>query len=206
MKRGVILLFLVVLSHCAGAAIITASGSKTAKTSGMARVITTTKGQRQILITIDPRVATAFRLDVVYPMDLVTPAGFDGISPFATDEGVTLVPPYTGGVGGGAMILPGFAGLKAGLISNVEGRYVFGAAPPVPNRADGNSDLFTLSFIDLAPEQDKVFTVLGLETKGINPDFARFISDNFIDIFDPQTGEIVRYEGEQIEAATIIVP
>ena len=72
----------------------------------MARVITTTKGQRQILITIDPRAATAFRLDVVYPSEFVTLAGFDGIRPFATDEGVTLVPPYVGGVGGGASILP----------------------------------------------------------------------------------------------------
>ncbi len=206
MKRGVVLFFSVVLSQCAGAAIITASGSKTARTSGLARVVTTTKGQRQILITIDPGVATAFRLDVVYPLGLVTPAGFDGIIPFATDEGVALVPPYTGGVGGGAMIVPGFAGVKVGLISDVEGKYLFGAAPPVPNRADGNSDLFTVSFIDLAPEQDKVFTVLGLDAKGINPDFARFISDNYLDIFDPETGEIVHYEGEQIEAATIIVP
>jgi hypothetical protein len=208
MSRVIVVALFLALSRCAQAAIITASGSRTAKTSGMARVVTNTKGQRQILITIDPGVATAFQLDVVYPDDLVAPAGFDGINPFATDEGVTLVPPYTGGVGGGASILPGFTGLKGvgGLISNVEGRYVFGAAPPVPNRADGNSDLFTLSFIDLAPERDKVFTVLGLTTKGIDPDFARYISDNFLDVFDPETGQIVHYEGEQTEAATIIVP
>ena len=73
-------------------------------------------------------------------MGLVTPAGFDGIIPFATDEGVTLVPPYTGGVGGGATIVPGFAGVKAGLISNVEGKYLFGAAPPVPNRAPESAE------------------------------------------------------------------
>jgi hypothetical protein len=206
MRIAVVVGFLVALSQCAGAAIITASGSKTAKTSGMARVVTTTKGQRQILITIDPGVATAFRLDVAYPMDLVTLAGFDGINPFATDEGVTLVPPYTGGVGGGATILPKFAGLKVGLINDVEGRYPLVAAPPVPNRADGNSDLFTLSFIDLAPEQDKVFTVLGLDAKGIDPDFARLISDNYLDVYDSETGQIVHYDGEQIEAATIIVP
>src|SRR5437899_676305 len=151
MNRVVVVALFLALSQSARAAIITASGSKTAKTSGMARVVTTTKGQRQILITIDPGVATAFQLDVVYPLDLVTPGGFDGIIPFATDEGVTLVPPYTGGVGGGATILPGFAGLKVGLINDVEGRYPLGAAPPVPNRPDGNSDLFTLSFIDLAP-------------------------------------------------------
>ena len=207
MYRAVLVVgFLIAVSQCAQGAIINASGSKTAKTSGQARVITNTRGQRQILITIDPAVATAFRLDVVYPSEFVTLAGFDGISPFATDEGVTLVPPYVGGVGGGATILPSIAGPKVGLINDVEGRYPLGAAPPVPNRADGNSDLFTLSFIDLAPEQDKVFTVLGLDTKGIDPDFARFISDNFLDIFDSDTGQIVHYEGEQIEAATIIVP
>src|SRR5690348_2605611 len=120
MYRVVIVGFLIALSQCAQGAIITASGSKTAKTSGQARVITNTRGQRQILITIDPAVATAFRLDVVYPSEFATLTGFDGISPFATDEGVTLVPPYVGGVGGGASILPTFAGTKLGLINDIE--------------------------------------------------------------------------------------
>src|SRR5580765_7058195 len=158
-----------------------------AKTSGTVKITTTTKGQRQIALTIDPGGAvTAFRLDVVYQPKFVTPEAFDGFVPFLTDEAVQFVPPYGGAVGGGATILP----TTPGLISNVEGAYVFPApvgplaAPaPVPNRPDGGSDLFTLFFIDNAPTVDKVFTILGVDDKGIDPDFAPYIADNFLDIY-----------------------
>src|SRR3954467_9561873 len=75
-----------------------------AKTSGTAVVITNTKGQRQIAITIDPGVVTAFRLDVAYQSDFVTPMLFDGIHSALPQDAIEFIPPYGGAVGGGATI------------------------------------------------------------------------------------------------------
>jgi hypothetical protein len=182
-----------------------------AKTSGRVTITTNTKGQRQIAITIDPDAVLAFQLDVVYEPGLVTPAAFDGFTPGLTEEAVQFVPPYGGAIGGGASILPGVPG----LISNVSGQYIFppgfAGTIPQPNNPDGSNDLFTLFFIDNDPTADKTFTILGVDTKGIDPDYARFISDNYLDVFvpdpnDPAGGQTVRYTGDQIEAATIFIP
>lgn len=208
--RLLVLLFtLLSASATVNAALIANAGR--AKTSGKV-VVTTTKGQRLIAITIDPGVVIAFQLDVTFPNLLVTPIASGGGNGFLAAEAIDFVPPYGGAIGGGASILPP-PGDGQGIINDVKGQYIFppGFAPPVPNNDDGSSDLFTLYFIDNDPTADKVFTILGTDSKGIDPNFAKYISDNYLDVFvndpnDPLSGQIVRYEGDQIEAATIFVP
>jgi hypothetical protein len=208
-------LVLIAFSASVNAAIIANLTGKKVTTSGTATVTTNSKGQRQIAITIDPGVVTDFQLDVLYPSDVVTPLGYDGITPRLTDQAVQFAAPYGGSVGGGASILPPPGGLKTGLINDIQGHYQFppGLAGNVPlaNRPDGNSDLFTLIFIDNDPTVDKTFTVLGVDSKGVDPDFAPFIADNFLDVYiddrtDPLDGQIIRITGDDIGAAQIFVP
>jgi hypothetical protein len=182
-----------------------------AKTSGRV-VVTTTKGQRLIAITIDPGVVTAFQLDVTFPNLFVAPVAASGIGGLLPGQAIDFIAPYGGAIGGGASILPMPGAGTDGLINNISGQASFPPGfAPAANRPDGGSDLFTLYFIDNAPTVDKVFTILGVDSKGIDPDLARYISDNYLDVYiddpnDPLNGQIVRYTGEQIEAATIIVP
>src|SRR6185436_18421468 len=92
-----IAVFCCALSERAGAAIITGVGGKrTAKTGGTAVIKTTTTGQRQIAITIDPGVTTAFRLDFLFPNELVTLVAVSDIGPELLDEAIDYVPPYVG--------------------------------------------------------------------------------------------------------------
>jgi hypothetical protein len=208
-RLSVALLAILLAAPFSHAALIANAGK--AKLKGKVSVTTTTKGQRQIAITIDPFAVIAFQLDVLFQSGFVTPMAFDGITPLLTEDAVQFIPPYGGAVGGGASILPGVPG----LISNVKGQYIFppgfAGANPEPNNPDGSNDLFTLYFIDNAPTVDKTFTILGVDDKGIDPDYAKYIADNYIDVFvpdanDPAGGQTVRYTGDQIEPAIVFIP
>jgi hypothetical protein len=200
----------------ASAALIQVAGRK-ARLSASVKIATNTKGQRQILITIDPGVTTAFNVDVAYPEKLVTPDFQPGVGSGGTLGAltpVTYLPPYgpTGGMG--APLIHAGVLNAISLVSNIQGRYptLVGGARPMPNRADGHSDLFTLTFNDNAPDQPRVFTVLGVGVGGsIDPALAPYVADNFIDAFiddpaDPLDGQTLHFTGDQIEMLSIVVP
>jgi hypothetical protein len=207
------------LAATSQAAIINnANGRRTVKTTGKVTIKTTTRGQRQIAITIDPDITTGFRLDILYPEDLAEPVNFGGFNTFLSSGAIEFIEPFvpttTIGVDAPSILPPGATG-GGGLISNIEGMASLpgpgfgpiGAAPPV----DGGTDLFTISFIDKDPTADKVFTVLGVDDKGIDPSLARFIADNYIDILiddpsDPLNGQVVRIGGNGIDRTDIFVP
>jgi hypothetical protein len=200
------------------AIIANANGRRTVKTTGKVTIKTTTGGQRQIAITIDPDITTGFRLDILYPEDLAEPINFSGFNTFLSSGAIQFIAPFvpttTIGTDAPTILPPGVTG-GGGLISNIEGMSSLpgpgfgpiGAAPPT----DGGTDLFTLFFIDKDPTADKVFTVLGLDEKGIDPSLARFIADNYIDILvddpsDPLNGQVVRIGGNGIDRTDILVP
>jgi hypothetical protein len=219
-RAALALCVLAILAESSPAAIINnANGRRTVKTTGKVTIKTTTSGQRQIAITIDPDITTGFRLDILYPEELAEPVNFGGFNTFLSGGAIQFIAPFvpTTSIGADApTILPPAAhGGGGGLISNIEGMSslpapAFGpvaAAPP----EDGGTDLFTLFFIDKDPTADKVFTVLGLDEKGIDPSLARFIEDNYIDILvddpsDPLNGQIVRIDGNGIDRTDIFVP
>jgi hypothetical protein len=220
-----VLLALALLADCASAAIITnASGRRTVKPSATVTIRTTTSGQRQIAIRIDPEIPLAFRLDVAYPEEWVQPVNFGGINTSLNGSAIEFIEPYLP-VGGFGLAMVTTTDEGGGLISNIEGRYApdrvrseltpDGAAPlddtPVGNRPDGGADLFTLYFVDNAPDEDKTFTVLGVEPRGVDPTYERYIADNFLDLkiddpTDPRNGELVRISGFDIERLDIFVP
>jgi hypothetical protein len=208
---------LTVAEPVSAAIIQNANGRRTVKTKGSVKITTTTSGQRRIAITIDPEITTAFRLDVLYPEDLVEPVGFGGFNTSLNSAAITFVEPYVPAqtLVPPMLLGPADNGGAGGMISNIEGAFAgmrgFDPLDPQPNRDDGGSDLFTLTFIDLNPRADKVFTVLGVDEKGIDPSFRRFIEDNFLEIKiddpgDPLDGQIVRIGGDGIERTEIFVP
>jgi hypothetical protein len=218
-RRSLTILVLVLgcaLTESAHGALITAAGGRRkAKTSGTYKITTTTQGQRQIAIAIDPSVTTAFRLDVIFPDGLVTPVSLSDTNSELTDDGIDYFEPYVAS-GPRASILPGLTDV-GGIISNVEGRLaaqtVEGAAPelPAPNRPDGGSDLFTLYFIDHAPEETKHFMIVGVSDRGVDPSFDRYIGDNYLEALiddpdDPLHGQLYRFAGDEIEAGIITIP
>jgi len=208
----------------ADAAIISsATGRRAIRTGGTYQIRTTTRGQRQIIITIDPSITTAFRVDVSYPSNLVAPDGFAGFGVGLPSTAIEYIPPY----GNPKPLIP--ATLTApgkggdGVISNIEGEIVgpvtgFQAPGTMPDLAGapianpaGGSNLFNLIFDDRAPEQDKVFKILGFDARGIDPANAGQVSDNFIDAViddptDPLNGQVFHFSGEDIEQGYIIVP
>src|SRR4051812_20837094 len=100
----VALITVLVIGQAAEAAIINAAtGRRRATLSGQVKITTTTTGQRQIAIKIDPDVTTAFRLDVLYPSDSVTPVAFGGFNTLLQNEAIVYVEPY-GMAGTGASI------------------------------------------------------------------------------------------------------
>jgi hypothetical protein len=94
-RASVALITMLVIGQSVDAAIINAaSGKRRAKTRGTVTITTTTSGQRQIAIKIDPDVTTAFRLDVLYPDESVTPVGFAGFNTTLQNEAIVYVEPY----------------------------------------------------------------------------------------------------------------
>jgi hypothetical protein len=210
------LIGLALSANDASAALIQVAGRK-ARLSASVKIATNTKGQRQILITIDPGVTTAFNVDVAYPENLVTPDFEPGVGAggtFGALTPVTYLPPYgpTGGMG--APLIHAGVLNAISLVSNIQGQYpaLSGGARPIANRSDGRSDLFTLTFNDNAPDRPRVFTVLGTGTDGsVDPALTPYVADNYLDAFvddptDPLDGQTLHFAGDQIEMLSIVVP
>src|SRR5258707_1276138 len=106
----------------ASAAIITVAGRKV-KLAASVRIATNTKGQRQILITIDPGITTAFNIDVAYPAKLAQPDSDDGSGTLLPSAAIAYVAPY-GVLGGGATIARAGIGAPPGIgvVNNVQGQ------------------------------------------------------------------------------------
>lgn len=217
---GVALAFCV--DSASAALVTTITGKRTVRTGGTYQIRTTTRGQRQIIITVDPSVTTAFRLDVSYPSGIVTPDGFTSFGNTLAPSAIEYVPPY-GNLSAptSQLVNATIDGTRGGLISNVEGALlpaldtVAGFGPvtdsPAPNNSSGGSDLFRLIFNDNNPGVEKVFQILGFDSKGVSADNAPYVADNFLtaridDPQDPDFGQFVTFSGEQIQQSFIVVP
>lgn len=202
MSRAVFAAFLAmtVIASDSEAALITSARGRVS-TKGRARITLNTRGQRQIAITIDPSVTTSFRLDFAYPADLVTPVDFGGFNVSLATTAIEYVAPYGPGPSGPLLI----AGVTPsnGIIADITGQVTPSVTPPAPNNSEGGSDLFTLYFIDNNPYVDKVFNILGFDGRGVPPEYARYVSDNYIEGYVDD--QFVRFEGDQIEGASIFV-
>lgn len=204
----VMMVFTVLAEPAMGAIIRLAGGKRRASPLGTYRIVRTA-GQRQILITIDPWETQDFQLDMFYPADLVAPAGFNGFNADLAGPAITYEGPYqAAGVRPPQVLQSGIGG----VISNCAGQAAPGTPPAaLANNGAGGSNLFTLTFIDNAPRQAKVFTIMGAGAQGVDPTYLPFVADNFItarlnDPNDPLNGELFRFDADQIDLANIVVP
>jgi len=151
---------------------VSAAVIKTAKHASTSNhtVATTTGGQRQILMNVDPLDVASFRLEVSFEADKVEFLGITGLNGYVIDENYEVV---TEGPGG---LISGIHGYYPGfndLISLQSGNTA--AATNTPPA--GEVDIFQVAFLDLAPDQDKNFAV-----------FADPF--DYINAYNPDTGEI----------------
>jgi hypothetical protein len=138
-------------------------------------VATTTSGQRSILMTVDPLDVASFRLEVSFEADKVEFMGITGLNGYVIDDTFEV-----GGEGSNGQIFgihgyyPGFndqIGLQA---SN---SLAAAAVAATGNPPSGEVDIFQVSFLDLAPDLDKTFSVFA------DP-------QDYIKAYDPDMGTI----------------
>jgi len=133
----------------AGAAIIRTS--KHASTSNHT-VATTTSGQRSIIMTVDPLDVASFNLDVLYETEKVEFVDIKGLNGYVIDGFDNVTEGTFGGVFDIHGYFPGFN--DAALGANAAAAAAAPAGPP-----QGEVNIFELTFLDLAPAEDKTFTV-----------------------------------------------
>jgi len=133
-------------------------------------VSTTTSGQKSILMTVDPLNVAAFSLDVTFEAQKVEFGGLKGMNGYVIDFFQFSTDGNAGGILNIHGYYPGFNDHR----EPVDGQVITGVEPPPA----GEVDIFQLSFLDNAPDQDKVFNV--------------FASDNadYITAFNTDTGEL----------------
>lgn len=159
-----------VFSFAAEAGLIVSAGK--ASTSNKT-VKTTTSGQSQILMNVDPFNVASFNLDVSYEADKVQFVGILGLNGYIVDD----FNPFTEGPTGMIEDIHGFfPGFQDRFIETETGDDgpVFGL-PTNPPPA-GEVDIFQLIFLDLRPDLDKTFGVFASN------------SDDYIRGIDPATG------------------
>jgi hypothetical protein len=134
---------------------VSAAVIKTAKHASTSNhtVATTTGGQRQILMNVDPFDVASFRLEVSFEADKVEFLGITGLNGYVIDPNYEVV---TEGPGG---LISGIHGYYPGFNDLVAAQSASGAAAASNNPPAGEVDIFQVAFLDLAPEQDKNFAV-----------------------------------------------
>jgi hypothetical protein len=132
-------------------------------------VVTTTGGQRRILMNVDPLDVASFRLEVSFEADKVEFLGITGLNGYVIDENYEVVTEGPGGLVSGIHgYYPGFND----LVALQSGSAAASETPP-----EGEVDIFQVAFLDLAPELDKNFAV-----------FADPF--DYINAYNSETGEI----------------
>jgi hypothetical protein len=167
-------------------------------------VATTTSGQRSILMTVDPLNVAAFSLDVTFEAEKVEFAGLQGLNGYIIDFYQFSTDGNAGGILNIHGYYPGYNDHRIPVDNGLTGTAAApadaeaAALPAIP--PSGEVNIFQLTFLDNAPDQDKVFQV--------------FASDNmdYITALNTDTGELTSAIGpydpmtdEGVDGATSIV-
>lgn len=167
---------LFVLSFSAQAGIV-----KNAGKASTSNTTTTTPGQHSILMTVDPYNITSFQLDVSFEADKVTFDSITGLNGYIVDDFSVTINGNVGQIQGIHGYYPGFDDRSPPITID--------APPPadlpqggVPLPPAGEVDIFQLVFTDLRPDLDKTFGVFATP-------------DDYINGFDPQTGDMTQALG-----------
>jgi hypothetical protein len=152
-------MYSIIRGICAASALALIAGQSEAAIIRTARhastsnrtISTTTAGQRSILMTCDPLNVAAFSLDVTFEAQKVEFGGIKGLNGYVIDFFQFSTDGNAGGILNIHGYYPGFNDhrdpVDGQVITNVE-------APPA-----GELDIFQLTFLDHAPDQDKTFNV-----------------------------------------------
>jgi hypothetical protein len=156
-------------------------------------IATTTSGQRSILMTVDPLNVAAFSLDVTFEAEKVEFAGLQGLNGYiidfyqfstdGNDGGILNIHGYYPGYNDHR--IPADGGLTGTAAAPLEAAAV-SELPPA-----GEVNIFQLTFLDNAPDQDKTFQVFASDNMdyitALNPDTGELTSA--IGPYNPQTDE-----------------
>jgi hypothetical protein len=163
-------------------------------------VATTTAGQRSILMTVDPLNVAAFSLDVTFEAEKVEFAGLQGLNGYIIDFYQFSTDGNAGGILNIHGYYPGYNDHRIPVDSGLTAAAPLEAAAPPSLPPAGEVDIFQLTFLDLAPNQDKMFEV--------------FASDNmdYITALNTDTGELTSAIGpynpmtdQGVDGATSVV-
>ena len=139
----------------ASAAIIrTARHASTSNTT----VSTTTAGQKSILMTVDPLNVAAFSLDVTFEAEKVQFTGIQGLNGYIIDFYQFSTDGNAGGILNIHGYYPGYNDHRMPVDTTVGAVGAEAAALPVLPPS-GEVNIFQLTFLDNAPDQDKLFRV-----------------------------------------------
>jgi len=140
-------------------------------------VATSTSGQRSILMTVDPLNVAAFQLDVTFEAEKVEFAGLKGLNGYVIDFFQFSTDGNAGGILNIHGYYPGFND-RGGTTTGGGGLAAATLPPPA-----GEVDIFQLTFLDMAPDQDKMFKVFAGD------------DNDYITAFNTDTGDLTSAVG-----------
>ena len=156
-------------------------------------VKTTTAGQASILMTVDPLNVAAFSLDVTFEAEKVEFAGLQGLNGYIIDFYQFSTDGNAGGILNIHGYYPGYNDHRMPVDTTVgaapAGADAAAALPELP--PSGEVNIFQLTFLDNAPDQDKVFNVFASDNMdyitALNTDTG--VLTSAIGPYNPQTDE-----------------
>lgn len=153
------------LCQSADAALIKSATSS--KLGVKSKVQTSTTGQKQILLGIDPVAVVSFGMQVQFDADKVSFAGIQGVNGYAVDSYTIEYAGYLGFITNivGRYVSSGYVDnlQTAGSSSTGNVTSVQSVAPP-----QGEVVMFNVNFSDFAPERTKGFVISGGESGYLN--------------------------------------